>query len=73
MTEVPQRFVCFTPDNLSLSVAEDRNVVVRLSGAEKAAGLTPDLGMMMVLTPEEARRFAHALLRTADRADAGSH
>lgn len=67
MTE-PTRFLMITPDNLELAVADDHNVVVRLRGLEKEAGLTPGLGVMIVLSPGEAVQFAEALKRTAQKA-----
>jgi hypothetical protein len=54
-----------------LGVGPNREVVVKLIGLEEAAGMTPGLGVMMALTPTEARRFADALHRTADKAEAG--
>ncbi|WP_157378913.1 hypothetical protein [Burkholderia ubonensis] len=71
MSDAPKRLICFTPENLELAIADDCNNVVRLSGMEKEAGLTPGVGMMMVLTPTEARGFAEALLRNADQAESG--
>ena len=70
MTE-PSRFIAFTPDNLSLGIADDRNVIVKLLGLENEVGLAPGVGMMMVLSPAEARRFAEALQRTANKAEEG--
>lgn len=67
----PSKFICFTPDNLAIGVADDKNVIVKLLGAEKEAGLTPGVGMMLVLSPTEARRFAQALNKTADAAEEG--
>jgi hypothetical protein len=65
------KWIGFTPDNLELAVAPDRNVIVRLMGMEQEAGLTPGVGMMMVLSPTEARRFAESLTRVANMAEEG--
>ncbi len=69
--KLPSRFIGFTPDDLELAIADDRNVIVKLRGSEKEAGLTPGIGMMLILSPTEARRFAEALVRTADKAEVG--
>jgi hypothetical protein len=67
----PTKFFVMGADALDLGVGPNREVVVKLIGLEEAAGMTPGLGVMMALTPTEARRFADALHRTADKAEAG--
>lgn len=70
--EIPiTRFIVVTPDSLGLAVGPNREVVIKLLGLEKAAGLTPGLGVMIGMTATEARQFAQALIRTADEAEAG--
>jgi hypothetical protein len=71
MSNIPNKFIAITPNNLSLGVADDRNVVVKLIGMEEEAGLTPGIGVMLVLSPTEARRFAQSLIRVADKAEDG--
>lgn len=72
MSDKPVRFIGFGPDSIELAIAPDGNVVVKLLGCEKEAGLTPGVGVMMVLTPEEARKLGLALGRTADKAESRS-
>ena len=71
MTEEPARFLVIKPDNLELAWTKDRLVVVRLKGLEADAGLAPGLGVMLELTPAEARRFASGLNNTANAAEDG--
>lgn len=66
----PNRFLVIGADSLELAIHEHGNVVVRLKGLEKEAGLAPGLGVMLGLTPAEARQFAKALERTAQKAEA---
>lgn len=70
MTEIT-KFVCFTAENLELAIAPDRSVVVCLKGEEKTLGLAPGIGMMLNFSATEARLFAQALVRTADKAEDG--
>jgi hypothetical protein len=67
----PTRFLALKPENLEIAATKDRNVAVRLVGLEKEAGLSPGLGVMLVLTPTEARRFAEGLRNTANKAEVG--
>ena len=71
MEREPERFLVITPENLELAVGPNREVIVRLRGLEKEAGLSPDLGVMLGLSTVEARQFAAAQNRTADNAEAG--
>lgn len=67
----PTRFLVIGADQLELAIGPHREVIVRLVGLEKEAGLAPGLGVMLGLTTVEARRFATALNNTADKAEAG--
>jgi hypothetical protein len=69
--ENPVRFLVITPDHLELAIGPNREVIVKLKGLEQAAGLAPGLGVMLGLTPVEARKFATGLNNTADKAEAG--
>lgn len=69
--KIPERFLVITPESLELGVATDRNIVIRLRGLEKEAGLTPGLGVMIVLTATEARKLAQSLNRKANEAEDG--
>jgi hypothetical protein len=71
MDEEPSKLIAFRPENLAIGIADDRNIVIRLSGAEKEIGLTPGIGMMLVFSPTEARQFAQALIRNANKAEEG--
>lgn len=67
----PSRFYVLTADQLEFAIGPNREVIVRLRGLEKEAGLTPGLGVMLQLTAAEARRFATALNNTAASAEEG--
>jgi hypothetical protein len=67
----PKRFIVIKPDNLEVAIGPSREVIVRLRGLEDEAGLTPGLGVMIGLSPTEARRFADALRDTANKAEEG--
>jgi len=67
----PDKFLCIALDNIEIAIANDRTVVIRLRGFEKEVGLAPGLGVMIPLTATEARKFAEALARTADKAEYG--
>ncbi|MGA7179733.1 MAG: hypothetical protein WBX11_09135 [Thiobacillaceae bacterium] len=41
----PSRFIASTPDNLSLGIADDKDVILKLLGLEDEAGLVPRVGM----------------------------
>ena len=69
--EQPATILVIGADGLEIAIGPHREVIVRLMGFEKAAGLTPGLGVMLRLTPTEARQFATALNNTADKAEAG--
>ena len=69
--QLPQKFIGLIPDSLDLAIGPDREVIVKLRGFEKEVGLTPGIGAMMALSPTEARRFARALIRTANKAEVG--
>jgi len=66
-----ERFIVITPDNLELAIGPNREVIVRLRGLEKEAGLTPGIGVMIGLSSTEASQFAEALHRTANKAEEG--
>ena len=59
------------PKVLQLEISKDRNVVVRLKELEPRAGLAPGTGLMIRLTPTEARQLAIALNNIADKAEQG--
>lgn len=65
------KVIGFTPENLELAIGLNRSVIVKLKGASVDLGLAPGVGLMMELTPTEARRLAAALVRTADKAEDG--
>ena len=67
----PGRVLLIGADMLDLAIGPHREVVVRLRGLEKDAGLVPGLGVALNLSPAEARRLAAALSRTADKAEEG--
>ena len=67
----PSKFLCISPENIEIAIADDRTVVIRLRGLEKEAGLTPGLGVMIALTPTEAKRLSSSLLNTANKAEEG--
>jgi len=62
MSDAPDRFIVLTPDALGLGIGPNREVVVSLRGLEKKAGLVPGLGVMIAMSPTEARQFAESLL-----------
>ena len=66
----PTRFLVIGADSLELAIGPDGNVVVRLMGLEKEAGLAPGLGVMMALSPAEALQFAQRLESMAQKAKA---
>lgn len=71
MTDIPiTKVIGFTPENLELAIGINRAVLVKLKGAT-ALGLAPGVGLMMEMTPTEARQLAAALVRTADKAEDG--
>lgn len=70
MSDEPTSFLVIRPDRLEFAVNGGR-VIVRLRGFEKEAGLTPGLGVMLGMSPDEARQFAAALNRTALLAESG--
>lgn len=73
MADIPvTRHIVITAESLAFATGPNGEVIVKLLGLEKMAGLTPGLGVMLGLTPEEARKFAQALIRTADAAEAKS-
>lgn len=68
MADEPTRFLMIGAEQLEFAASEDGKVVVRLRGLEKAAGLAPGLGVMLVLSPDEARRAGQSLHNTAQKA-----
>lgn len=68
---MPDRFIVIKPENLEFAIGPDREVIIKLLGLEKEAGLVPGLGVMIGLSPTETQRFAEALVRTANKAEEG--
>ena len=66
-----KKFININPENIELAVAEDKTIVVRLRGPEKELGFAPGFGMMMLLSPAEARKLSQSLIRMADEAEEG--
>lgn len=65
------RILVISPENLGLAVGPHRDVVIRLHGLEKEAGLVPGLAVAIAMSPTEARRLAQALCNTAALAEEG--
>jgi hypothetical protein len=65
----PSRWIVITPDSLQIAIGAKHEIIIR--GLEKEAGPTPGLGVMIGLSPTEARRFAVALRNTASKAEEG--
>ena len=49
----------------------DRDVSVHLDIPDNQLGMAPNTGLALRMSPTEARRFADALRRKADEAEAG--
>ena len=49
----------------------DRDVSIHLDIPDNQLGMAPNTGLALRMTPTEARKFAQALLRKADEAEAG--
>ena len=68
----PSRYLVIGADGLAVALGPNGEVCVELQGFEKEAGLTPGLGVMLALSPVEARAFVIALNNKIAEAEAKS-
>lgn len=67
-----KRWLVITPSQIRGVATADGAVVVELDVSDRETGLAPGLGLMVRLTPTEARHIARLLDNMADAAEAGS-
>ena len=65
----PSRILVIGAEALELATGPHNEVVVRLRGLEKEAGLVPGLAVALALSAGEARWLAGALIRAAEKAE----
>jgi len=64
-------WLVLNPGKLLLAVGPGGNVFVLLLYPHEQTGLVPGTELAIQMTPTQARRIAHQLLRKADEAEAG--
>jgi hypothetical protein len=68
--EKPTRWLVISASGLSVEIGQ-RDVLVHLQIPDNQLGLAPGLGLALRMTPAETRKFAEALRKKADEAEAG--
>lgn len=67
----PDKYIVVTPEELAVAIGPDRELLIELRIDRSESGLLPNVGLMIGMTPAEARIFAAAIVRKADEAEAG--
>jgi hypothetical protein len=70
-SQLLEEFIVVTAEQLATATGPNREVLVHLQEFEKHIGLAPGVGVMIRLSPAEARRFAQSLIDMADKAEEG--
>jgi hypothetical protein len=67
-----ERYIVFTPSNFVCLAHAEGQVVLELDVSDKDLGLAPGLGLMIGMSPPEARTLANVLNSKADEAEAAA-
>jgi hypothetical protein len=67
---VERRFLVITPDQVRVGIDQQRDVVAEILAPEQDTGLL-GIGLVLRMTPAEARSVAALLSKKADEAEAG--